>query len=243
MSYKLYSLVISMVYLGRICGVGKTRDGKTALIYAVSGRSEPSKQRKATVHNNTVHIGGLDDSDADPLRHYDAMMLGGNNGVATNGDHTKEVFKVRSEEPRSKLERVLEKRGPEEDSYCTPRIAAYIQHITIGSTAFAMAYLARVSRSGVDSIPIDLNFSNGFTGISTYAGDREDSRNVIIPETSTLVELPISGFNARELARELYEWMDHEFIVCTAAAVSGQYPKQTHRISWNWDIAIKNKHD
>ena len=81
-----------MVYLGRVVGIGKMKDRKPFVLYAVSGRSEESKQRRASIYENEgrVRIGPLDGSDSDPLRHYDAIQAGKNNSyvVVSNGVQT-----------------------------------------------------------------------------------------------------------------------------------------------------------
>jgi hypothetical protein len=46
-----------MVYLGRIVGAGSTKNNESAIVYAVSGRSEGSKARTAHLYPTRVFIG------------------------------------------------------------------------------------------------------------------------------------------------------------------------------------------
>src|SRR3989344_4179360 len=91
-----------MVYIGRAVGLGRTPDTNPAALYAVSGRSGESKARKATINDNKIHIGPLDGSDNDPLRHYDAMTLVDRNSiVVSNGVHTNGIAETYEKVKRS----------------------------------------------------------------------------------------------------------------------------------------------
>lgn len=248
-----------MVYLGRICGVGLTEEGKPAMVYAVSGRSEASRQRKATIVRDPpppetscfVHIGPLESDDNDPLRHYDAIICyRWGFGVVSNGRQTGDLGAEGNKSMSSKsneyiingMAHVLQKWGAEPDEYKTPRIGGAVKEIReIWERRTPQGFhfcLGRVSEYGLNIIQPNVKRGNIF-GISTYNGDFEDPRKVVVSRDPNILILP-SGRSATELANNLYDWMDQDFVVCTAAAVYDG--KKIHFADETWRMVKRNLH-
>ena len=83
-------------YPGRQLFVGLTTDGRQALAYLVTGRSAQSRERKATLRDNTIIIGPLGNVPYDPLRHYTAVKWDDASGVVavSNGIQTEAIYET-----------------------------------------------------------------------------------------------------------------------------------------------------
>lgn len=221
-----------MVYLGRICGIGLTEEGKPILLYAVSGRSEASKERKARRYHDMVHIGPLKRSHDDPLRHYDAISVSLNGtGVATNGRHTEDVSEYYLNKPTIGIQQALMRWGhePDEPIY-TPRIAAALKAKPSSQRDFSLGIVSK--DAGANTISLFPPDGVAY-GISTYAGDTKNPREIVIPYATPILSLPASGNTVQRLADDLYDYIDRDFVVCTAAAL------------WDgneWKMAVRNLH-
>ncbi|MBI5061344.1 MAG: hypothetical protein HZB67_03445 [Candidatus Aenigmarchaeota archaeon] len=234
-----------MVYLGRVLGVGITDsydDCEPTLVYAVSGRSQPSRERKATVPDahrayksyDTVHIGPLDGSDDDPLRHYDAIMLTDGIGVVSSGQHTNEIMRQLTDTTKKSemvLRNVLSEFGYEPDEYHTPRIAGIVENDGF--------YLGMVSENGVD-IAMILPKPGDIFSITTYVGSDEENEKIIIPNALTIMRLPSDFDYVNGIANQLYEWMDKDFVVCVSAAT---YFGGSASFNNEWSVDVKNLHE
>ena len=222
-----------MVYIGRAVGLGRTPNTSPAALYAVSGRSEESRARRATINESTVHIGPVDGSDNDPLRHYDAMMLGeGNSIVVSNGVHTNLIAEAyeKIKRPEDTIKTVLDELGAEPDSYHTPRIAAlfnFVQHFR--------GYLGIVTEDGAAKTWYKTLEKGTAFFLPTYKGDKNNPRNVIVNDSQHIFPVNLYGNTPEELAGELYEIMDRDFVVSTVAAVWDFNDQK-------WKFAVRNLH-
>ncbi len=236
-----------MVYLGRIVGVGLNEDGRPFGVYSVSGRSPPSKERKAELIDDCrVRIGPSgeltdDQRVMEDLIFYNAIIANGNTGKATitNGKHTDITdYSTNSDivvdNPCSCIAAgFLANGGAEPDKYRTPRIGGILYGPDEKSS------LGIVTEFGMIVSDIDI-VSGGFNKenvnyVSTYAGDPANPREVVIPGlTIPGGNFPLYGKTAQKLADNMYDWMDRDFVVATSAAL------------WDngkWKLAVRNLHE
>ncbi len=223
-----------MVYLGRVVGVGHAKDGKPAIIYAVSGRSEASKARKATLYPTRVHIGPLDGNDSDPLRHYDAIKTAGSTGVVSNGRHTNGIYRAYPKGDIEDVERVMNRWGAEKDEpIFTPRIfgiTSFLDYIPESDEFYLgiISYGKKVRFTGPELKEAEIK------GLSTYKGT-EPSGRIITNDSLDLLDLPAEGKTAQKLVDDMFDWMDQDLVVCTVSAV---FDKNRGR----WQLAVRNRY-
>lgn len=234
-----------MVYLGRIVGVGRTETGRPFVVYGVSGRSDSSRQRKAVPYDRRIAIGPLDQMTEEQhqqasLLMYDAITTSNELAVAvvSNGKHTNDIYdSLYKHAPLrrlvySPLERLLhtplEEWGAEPDRYHTPRIAGIID---LDGYA-ALGIVTKAKRPGVVSF---VNVPSGKALVlSTYTGESTEPEAPNYRRTFDIIrKINLVGDTAPELAVSFFEWMDPEFVVCTASAVWFDE-------DYAWELAVKN---
>jgi len=232
-----------MVYLGRVVGIGKNDDGLDFGVYAVSGRSEMSKQRRAEIAGNSVSIGPSGELTEEQkkmsnLIFYDAIRVPEMPNeqehlplVLSNGVHTNDIEKyLRSYSRLNSVESALADNGVEPDKYRTPRIAGAAQ-VPFG------AVLGIVTEDGIGVSNFTDSFLSKKPFVSTYCGDENDPKEIVIPRISLPTGyLDVNGRTAQELADSMYGWMDQDLVVCSAAALWLPDKKQ-------WEIAVRNLHE
>jgi len=221
-------------YLGRIVGMGLTSDGNPLLLYGVSGRSEPSKQRRAypDIHAGIVRIDPIGEltSEQEAIRDliiYNAMKLNPTLAVVSNGRQTDEIFDLvtRFHNP-NRLLTVLYGMGPEPDKYSTPRIGgAFYNNGAKEGIAFKDEALPAKKRSEIWQVDLGRGRVE-FT--STYNGSISNPEPPPHPYT---ISRRVSGGSAQELAQELYDAIDPNIVVCAVAAVL---------TDGNWNLAVRN---
>jgi IMP cyclohydrolase len=237
-----------MVYLGRIVGVGLNEEGKPFGVYSISGRSPPSKERKAElIEDYRVRIGPsgeltAEQRDMEDLIFYNAIIANGNTGKATitNGRQTdKTNYHLNNDinmqyNPCSCIAAgFIANGGAEPDKYRTPRIGGTL------NGPDGKVSLGIVTESGMIVRDIELVFGDfikeNVDYVSTYAGSPSDPREVVIPT----LQIPGGNFSlygktAQKLADNMYDWMDKDFVVAAAAAL------------WDdgeWKLAVRNLHE
>jgi len=228
-------------YPGRQLFLGTTIDGKPAFAYLVTGRSAPSRERKATLRDNSIIMGPLGDAPYDALRHYTAVKWDDASGVlaVTNGIQTEAIYEtyrlmhnIGSAPLPGYMESIMEGARHEPDSLNTPRIAGVITHYN-----GAPVQIICIKRKDILAEAFELKINHGvFYGIATYKGEIEQP----VPFTP-LIDLPqikFSGRDARELADYLYKisevsYKGEDIRVC---AVGGIYADK------KWYIAHVNRH-
>ena len=89
-----------MSYIGRVVGVGATKDGNPVLLYGLSGRSPPSRARIAVVHGSRVAIEPYGEMTPEQMSEaqrlvYDAIMISNTSaiGVVSNGKQTGSIYR------------------------------------------------------------------------------------------------------------------------------------------------------
>ena len=228
-------------YPGRQLFLGTTTDGKPAFAYLVTGRSPASRERKATVRDNTIIMGPIGDAPYDALRHYPAVKYDDASGVlaVTNGIQTEAVYEtyrlmynIGSAPLLGYMESIMEGAQSEPDSLNTPRISGVIT-----SHNNSLVQIVCIKRKDVLAEAFELKAHHGvFTGIATYNGDMEHPT----PFTPgiNLPQIKISGREAKEVAEHLYNisevsYKGDDIRVC---AVGGIYTDD------KWNIAHVNRH-
>jgi len=229
-----------MAYLGRVVGVGINEDYKVFAVYAVSGRSEMSKTRKAITDGRVVRIvpsGELtkEQKKMGDLIFYDAIRADEEKrrAVISNGKQTDPILSNLSDafnDPITSIEKGFEELGgAEPDKYRTPRIAGVIIN-------GPMAALGIVTENDSRSSNIYLPSQSRCKYVSTYKGDPKDPKKIVIPETVVPTgDFDLYGKNAQKLANNMYDWMDPELVVCTAAVLSMDGKR--------WEFAVRNLHE
>ncbi|MBI4167451.1 MAG: hypothetical protein HY515_00695 [Candidatus Aenigmarchaeota archaeon] len=237
-----------MSYIGRVAGVGATQDGNPVLLYGLSGRSPSSRSRIAVIHGNRVSIEPYGEMTPEQKAEasrliYDAIMTRANNkiGVVSNGNQTSSVLRAylrRHDANKTAINamsgalRYWGHEGRVGDRYNTPRIAGMV--VVTGNDATLGIVTAENETS--PSLATGFYITRGTAGyLSTYTGDGEEPQapkfNYIL---DAVREFKIEGKTAQELAEEMYDFMDPEFVVSTAAAL--WVPSQGR-----WKLAVKNK--
>jgi len=245
-----------MVYLGRVVGAGYTRDGLPAVVYGVSVRSAPNKARKAMVVDTRAFIGSslegktnLTEEESKILarQRETAEFIFYNGIIASLGPYAPFVIVGNSVHTAQTLERfidskdgedsvvqyVLNEYGPELDgpnrTPQTPRISGLIE---LGTNRSVLGIVSKAS----EAITFMRPRKDGLIeGISTYAGEQQDPNAMVINHDHSILTLPSEGRTAKKLSDDLFDWLDPNLRVCTAAAV------------WNsrenkWDLDKTNLH-
>jgi len=250
------------MYLGRVVGLGVLPDERKFAAYVVSGRSDSSRSRKARVYENgfmkRVNIGPLNPDSLTPEQQeqaqwifYNAMIAPINNSklLVSNGEQTDVAYMFTRDrtvggENMHEINAIrcaMKALGPERDRPRTPRIAGFIDGTALQS--WKGEYLAIITEDGYFFYP---DQGQGFECepgkmyfVSTYIGNPDNPRDIVIPRGKVKVPMGVidlHGKRAEQLADNLYDWVDPDLIVCSAAAL------------WNvdkgeFDIAVRNFHE
>ena len=126
-------------YPGRGIVIGKTKDGKKAVIaYFIMGRSENSRNRVFVEDGEGIRTQAFDPSKlSDPsLIIYAPVRVLGNKTIVTNGDQTDTIYELMDKQQT--FEQALRTREFEPDApNYTPRISGIV-HIENGGYNYAM---------------------------------------------------------------------------------------------------------
>ncbi|MBI3412821.1 MAG: hypothetical protein HY051_01945 [Candidatus Aenigmarchaeota archaeon] len=249
-----------MAYIGRVAGVGATNEGNPVLLYGLSGRSPSSVSRMAVVHGGRVSIEPYGvmtlEQKAEASRLvYDAIHTTRqwtprgfvHFGIVSNGRQTGSIHRDYTEAiregsflspPQNIISTALMRWGHEGkvgDRYDTPRIAGMIN---VGSATAALGIITAENENR-SQLHIARGFRNLTRGsmiyLSTYTGESAEPEAPKFEAVSEAVKTRrIEGRTARELAEEMYAFMDPEFVVASAAAL---WVPQNEI----WKLAAKNK--
>lgn len=243
---------LSMAYLGRVVGLGRTEDRRPFVVYGVSGRSEASRQRRAVPYRARVAIEPVGEMTPEQLQRVNLLVYNAikvSNGrfgedvsdwvypyaIVSNGRHTDSLHRVcknwGSDEP-TELRGVLKRFGPEPDRYKTPRIMA----ISSDTGLRVMGIIAEDDKPRITTFLDDKEtWGNAFV-LSTYSGRTPEPEAPTFRRAREIIrKIPLEGNAPEELSGSLFNWMDPEFVVSTAAAV--WYNEEV-----KWVLAVKNIH-
>lgn len=132
----------SLAYHGRGIMVGKSVDGKNAVIaYFIMGRSENSRNRVFVADGDGIRTKAFDETKMeDPhLIIYAPVKVLGNKTIVTNGDQTDTVYSAMDKQMT--FEQALRAREFEDDApNYTPRISGIV-HLENGNMNYALSIL------------------------------------------------------------------------------------------------------
>lgn len=232
-----------MVYLGRIEGGGLTKEGREVVLRAVTVRSEKNRIRIAEAYPSRIYInsplfrkpyGELTQEEKEILREqqeqaenifYNGIIAPRviypdySFAVVGNGRHTDSIvgrYRRSSDTHEIVIRHVLNKWGPELDgpnkTPQTPRIAGMVG---VGTPEYTLGIISRSGEAKTFVVPHD----GTIRGLSTYAGDPNDRMKMVINHSPSLITLPSEERSAKQLADDLFDWLDKDLVVITAAAV------------------------
>ncbi|MBR5295232.1 MAG: IMP cyclohydrolase [Clostridia bacterium] len=145
--FDLKKLLSENTYPGRGIVVGKSEDGKKAMIaYFIMGRSENSRNRIFERFDGGMRTKAFDESKlVDPsLIIYNPYLKVASFDIVTNGDQTNTIFDFVKEDPQDvyAFEKALTTREFEPDApNFTPRISAICDYSKEGSFSYKMSIL------------------------------------------------------------------------------------------------------
>ncbi len=188
----------SLAYHGRGIVIGKSADGKKAVIaYFIMGRSENSRNRVFIEDGQGIRTQAFDESKmTDPhLIIYAPVRVLGNKTIVTNGDQTDTIYELMDKQMT--FEESLRSRTFEDDApNFTPRISGIV-HLENGSMNYAMSILKSANGDDKSTRRFTFAYSDPISGqgsfIHTYARDETGGRlpsftgepkDVVIPDMS-----------------------------------------------------------
>ena len=162
------------VYPGRGLAIGRTADGKKAIIcYFIMGRSSGSRNRVFEADGNGLRTRAFDESKLpDPsLYVYRAVRVNGNYTVVTNGDQTDTIYDALSE-GKTFAEALRTRTFEPDPPIWTPRISGLLK-VENGEMSYALSIL----KNGGEETPLRYfyEYEKPLAGqahiIHTYMGD------------------------------------------------------------------------
>ncbi len=192
----------SLPYHGRGIMIGKSADGKKAMIaYFIMGRSENSRNRVFVEDGDGIRTQAFDESKmTDPhLIIYAPVRVLGNKTIVTNGDQTDTIYELMDKQMT--FEQSLRTREFEDDKpNYTPRISGIVRLENDGMN-YAMSILKSADGDGSSCQRYTFAYSNPLNGkgkfIHTYARDEENGRLPSFegePKTVSLPDVDIDTF-------------------------------------------------
>jgi IMP cyclohydrolase len=230
-------------YPGRQLFIGMTMNNNPSIAYLVTGRSPASRERKASLLDNSIIIGPLGNQPYDPLRHYTGVKYDGATGViaVSNGIQTEAIFEIyklllnTGSFPRKDfMEKLLDGAQAEPDSLHTPRIAGVITKDNDNKPILIVG----IKRHDTPAKAFQIEPRSGIlNGISTYKGSMENPES--FDPNAGLTTIEFKGKTAIELAEHLYEvskavYNGDDIRVC---AVGGILSEDKH----TWQVAMRNR--
>ncbi len=138
----IFEDVASNAYPGRGIVVGKTKDGKSAVLaYFIMGRSNNSRNRVFVEDGDGIRTKAFDESKCeDPsLIIYAPVRVLGNKTIVTNGDQTDTIYEMMDRQFTFEQALCTREFEPDAPNY-TPRISAVL-HIESGEYNYAISIL------------------------------------------------------------------------------------------------------
>jgi IMP cyclohydrolase len=217
-----------------------TLTNQPCFAYLVTGRSPASRERIATIVENTVRIGPLNPIQYDPLRHYSAVKWDNRSGVVSvsNGIQTEAIFELyklientEKQPDPSYLEKILGAAGAEPDP---PLNTARIAGVIVPRERENIQFLG-IKAQGRQPAAWQVRPVGGeLAGVSTYLGDLEKP---VAPDAATLpIRIEFREQTAIALANRIFDisaasHKGYDIRVCAVAGV---------KANGRWDIAVKN---
>ena len=192
----------SLAYHGRGIVIGKSPDGKKAVIaYFIMGRSENSRNRVFVEDGEGIRTQAFDESKmSDPhLIMYAPVRVLGNKTIVTNGDQTDTIYELMDKQMT--FEQALRTREFEDDKpNYTPRISGIV-HLDNGEMNYAMSILKSADGDGSSCQRYTYAYSDPLNGkgkfIHTYKGDGNPLPSFEgEPKTVVIPDMDIDAFTA-----------------------------------------------
>ncbi len=234
-------------YPGRIVGLGVTKSRKPLAIYAVSGRSEMSKERRAAIVNDGVQIEPLGELTPEQEASKDLIIyrairidVSSKGLVVSNGRQTDPVYDLIFHYGlgvRDAIYATMYTMGFEPDRLCTPRLAGVFRlqsaHIE-RALSMVVADDGQPSGKHVEALLLDPIDPGKVSFITTYTGDFENPQAPVLEKQDNWIySTAVEGDSAEEIAQELYEAVDANVRVAAVAAVLE---------TGGWSLAVHNLH-
>lgn len=220
------------IYPGRIVGLGRTKSGKLFAMYAVTGRSEMSKMRKAVIVGNSIQIAPLGELTPEQEANKDLIIykamrvnLSDHTLVVSNGKQSDLIFNLVCYYGLGLYDAVYSSMytmGFEPDRYKTPRLVGIVLPKPHPRRLLGMVvYDDSEPESKRADVAILDPGSNGYMElISTYTGDIENPSSPILDWHKNWIHTTtVEGETAKDIAMEAYEALNENVRVATAAAV------------------------
>ena len=184
----------SLAYHGRGIIIGKSADGKKAVIaYFIMGRSENSRNRVFVEDGEGIRTQAFDESKmTDPhLNIYAPVRVLGNKTIVTNGDQTDTIYA--GMDKQMTFEESLRSRTFEDDKpNFTPRISGIV-HLENDGMNYALSIIKSDNGNDASTRRYTFAYTNPVNGegsfIHTYAGAGDplpsfvgEPKDVVIPD-------------------------------------------------------------
>jgi IMP cyclohydrolase len=230
-------------YPGRQLFLGQTVKGQPAFAYLVTGRSPQSRERKATLRENSIIMGPIGNTAYDPLRHYTAIKYDNTIGLVavSNGIQTEAVFEtyrllynVKSSPSKIFIKKIMDGANYEPDSLKTPRISGVV---TNRADTNKPVYLISIKIADKPAFTWQVAPKPGtLTGVSTYHGVIENPG--AFKADKGLPELKLGAVTPQEIAGFIYEisaetYQGDDIRVCAIGGI---------RTDNTWKLALINRH-
>jgi IMP cyclohydrolase len=219
-------------YPGRVVGVGRTNSGKPLAVYAVTGRSEMSKLRKAVIVGNSVQITPLGELTPEQEANKDLIIyrafsinIANQALVVSNGKQTDPIFHLICHYGLSlydALYATMYTMGSEPDKYKTPRLAGLVLPRPSVRRLLSMVVADETQPEGkrADVAMLDAGEAGKVEFICTYTGDLENPKAPELKwQKDWIYSAKIESDSASEIAQELYDSLDEKVRVATVSAV------------------------
>jgi IMP cyclohydrolase len=219
-------------YPGRMVGVGCTPSGKPLAVYAVTGRSEMSKLRKAVIVGNSVQITPLGELTPEQEANKDLIIyraISINNAsqalVVSNGKQTDPIFSLICHYGLSlydALYATMYTMGFEPDKIKTPRLSGLVLPRPSVKRLLSMVVADETQPEGkkADVAMLDAGESGQIEFICTYTGEFENPKSPELKwQKDWIYSAKIESDSAGEIAQELYDALDEKVRVATVSAV------------------------
>ena len=218
-----------MVYLGRVVGVGLTKEGHPMAVYAISGRSPGSQARKLIFDSAELaiktakfipsHFNADDREKCEVMwaEQEEYLLYNATNRTSSkiltvsNGYQTDMIaegisdFDGPRESMNKMMEGVLFKEGPEHDPSSTPRIAGIVDPFE--GVYFALGI---VTKEGARAVEVKTR-PGQVKLVATYQNN-PSTEPLVGPELDSLgaVDLEMEGITPLDLAEEFMGWLDSQ---------------------------------
>jgi IMP cyclohydrolase len=230
-------------YPGRQLFLGLTKEEKPAFAYLVTGRSSPSRERRATQKENSIIMGPIGNVPYDPLRHYTAVKYDNSTGLlaVSNGIQTEAIFEmykllynVKSTPTGSYLKKIMDGANYEADSLKTPRIGGVITNRGDNNKPI---HIVSIKTAGKPAFTWEIKPKPGeLHGVAVYNGNMENPGPFKADKGP--VELNFSAVTPQEITDFIYEISaaTHQGDDIRVCAIGGV---RTDNV---WKIALINRH-